>query len=77
MIHDFAAQDISVCVECAANGGKWVSLRQCLTCGHVGCCDSSVNRHATAHYRATLHPLMQSVTPGEVFRWCYIDETYL
>jgi uncharacterized UBP type Zn finger protein len=65
------------CAECLATGGHWVQLRMCLVCGHVGCCDSSPGKHATAHFRATQHPVMQSAQPGEDWRWCYIDETYL
>ena len=52
----------------------WVHLRVCLTCGHVGCCDSSAPRHATAHHLASGHPVMQSAEPGELWRWCYVDE---
>ncbi|HEV8677564.1 MAG TPA: UBP-type zinc finger domain-containing protein [Candidatus Paceibacterota bacterium] len=70
-------KDTSVCEDCVKTGDTWVSLRQCLTCGHVGCCDSSKNKHATKHFNETGHPLMQSVTPGEEFRWCYIDQVYL
>jgi uncharacterized UBP type Zn finger protein len=55
-------------------GGKWVHLRICLACGHVGCCDSSPNRHATAHYRATEHAIVRSLEPGEDWSWCYVDE---
>jgi len=62
------------CVECMEMGGRWVHLRRCATCGHVGCCDSSVNRHATAHFHATTHPLIQSFEPGEDWYWCYVDE---
>jgi len=62
------------CVECLESGGRWVHLRRCATCGHVGCCDSSVNRHATAHFHASEHPLMQSFEPGEDWYWCYVDE---
>jgi hypothetical protein len=62
------------CVECLAMGGRWVHLRLCMTCGHVGCCDSSPNRHATAHYHAGDHPLVQSYEPGETWWWCYKDE---
>ena len=58
-------------------GGKWLHLRICLTCGHVGCCDNSPNRHATAHYRATAHPLIRSLEPGEEWSWCYVDEVFL
>lgn len=62
------------CGECLAEGTSWVQLRLCLECGHVGCCDSSVGRHATRHFQATQHPIMQSFQPGEDWRWCYIDE---
>jgi uncharacterized UBP type Zn finger protein len=62
------------CEECLALGDDWVHLRLCLSCGHVGCCDESKNKHATRHYRATRHPVMQSLEPGESWRWCYIDE---
>ncbi|MGI8518938.1 MAG: UBP-type zinc finger domain-containing protein [Acidimicrobiia bacterium] len=61
------------CEECLAQGGRWVNLRLCLSCGHVGCCDSSPGRHATAHFRATEHPAIQSLQPGETWRWCYVD----
>ena len=61
------------CVECLAAGGRWVHLRVCMTCGHVGCCDSSPNKHATAHFHATEHPLIQSYEPGEAWWWCYVD----
>ena len=62
------------CVECLAMGGWWVHLRRCVGCGHIGCCDSSPNRHATAHFGATEHPLIQSFEPGENWYWCYVDE---
>src|SRR5262249_12564358 len=62
------------CEECLRNGDSWVHLRVCLSCGHVGCCDSSKNRHATAHFWASRHPIVQSLEPGESWRWCYIDE---
>ncbi len=63
------------CQECLQiNFYDWVHLRLCLSCGHVGCCDSSPYRHATAHYAATEHPVMQSFQPGESWRWCYVDE---
>ncbi len=62
------------CEECLELGDTWVHLRMCLTCGHVGCCDSSRNRHATKHYRATGHPIVRSLEPGEEWAWCYIDE---
>ncbi|ASW54556.1 UBP-type zinc finger domain-containing protein [Plantactinospora sp. KBS50] len=62
------------CPECVAIGADWVHLRSCLTCGHVGCCDSSPNRHATAHFQTTGHPVMRSIQPGESWRWCFVDE---
>jgi uncharacterized UBP type Zn finger protein len=62
------------CEECLATGDPWVHLRLCLTCGHVGCCDSSRNRHATKHFHATGHPVMKSLEPGEDWGWCYVDE---
>jgi uncharacterized UBP type Zn finger protein len=55
-------------------GGQWLHLRLCLTCGHVGCCDSSPNKHATRHYHATKHPLIRSFEPGEEWVWCNADE---
>ena len=64
------------CEECLKTGDRWVELRMCLVCGHVGCCDSSPNKHATAHFGATRHPIMQSF-PGADWKWCYIDQTYL
>ena len=61
------------CEDCVKTGDSWVHLRMCLTCGHVGCCDSSPNRHATRHYMAINHPLMRSIEPGESWMWCYVD----
>jgi uncharacterized UBP type Zn finger protein len=69
-----AAQTPQGCAECLATGGAWVHLRLCLTCGHVGCCDSSPGRHATQHFHATTHPVVRSFQPGESWRWCYVDE---
>ena len=65
------------CEECLASGDRWVHLRLCLTCGHVGCCDSSPNRHATAHHHETGHPIIRSFEPGEDWAWCYADSTPL
>lgn len=62
------------CPECRRDGTQWVHLRTCLGCGHVGCCDSSEGRHATAHFATTAHPVMRSQEPGEAWRWCYVDE---
>jgi CPA2 family monovalent cation:H+ antiporter-2 len=63
----------SGCEACLALRLRWHNLRMCLTCGHVGCCDSSFGRHAAKHYEATGHPLMRSFEPGEHWGWCYID----
>ena len=63
-----------VCEECVAVGDTWVHLRLCLECGHVGCCDSSKNRHATHHFHRSRHPLIRSIEPGERWMWCYVDE---
>jgi uncharacterized UBP type Zn finger protein len=65
------------CEECLKIGSTWVHLRMCLECGHVGCCDSSPNKHATKHFHKTKHPIMRSVEPGESWGWCYIDEVEL
>src|SRR5215212_4352878 len=65
------------CEECLAAGGRWVHLRLCLTCGHVGCCDNSPGRHATAHYHHTQDPLIQSLEPEEDWAWCYPDEVFI
>jgi uncharacterized UBP type Zn finger protein len=62
------------CQECLQTGDSWVELRLCESCGHVGCCDSSKNRHATGHFRATQHPVIRSFEPGESWRYCYVDE---
>lgn len=65
------------CEECERTGARWVSLRMCLTCGHVGCCDSSPGKHATAHFHATQHPIMKSFHAKKDFAWCYVDEEEL
>jgi len=65
------------CEDCLKTGDSWVHLRMCLTCGHVGCCDSSKNKHAAKHFHAARHPIMKSVQPGEQWGWCYVDEIYL
>ena len=61
------------CEDCLKTGDTWVHLRLCLSCGHVGCCDSSKNKHATKHFHATKHPLVRSIEPGESWIWCYVD----
>lgn len=65
------------CEECLKMGDPWVHLRECLICGHVGCCDSSKNKHATQHFHATAHPIIQSFQPGENWRWCYVDQDFV
>lgn len=62
------------CEECLRDGASWVHLRICMSCGHVGCCDSSEGKHATAHFEETGHPVMRSFEPGEAWRWCFVDE---
>ena len=62
------------CEDCLAIGATWVHLRMCMICGHVGCCDNSPNRHATAHERATGHPIIQSFEPDEDWWYCYLDD---
>jgi len=62
------------CEDCLKIGGTWVHLRICENCGHVGCCDSSPNRHATKHFRETGHPIIKSKEPGEEWGYCYIDD---
>ena len=65
------------CEDCLRIGGRWVHLRLCMSCGHVGCCDNSPNRHATGHYRTTDHPIIRSLERGEDWGWCYADEVEL
>jgi len=65
---------VHVCEECVQMGDRWVHLRLCMECGHVGCCDSSKNRHATKHFHKTKHPVMRSIEPGEGWVWCYVDQ---
>jgi uncharacterized UBP type Zn finger protein len=64
----------SGCEDCLASGGRWLHLRICLSCGKVGCCDDSPNRHATAHFRESEHPVIRSLEPGEIWSWCFLDE---
>ncbi len=66
-----------VCPDCVEQGSSWVHLRMCMICGNVGCCDSSPNKHARAHFEESHHPIIRSVEPGEEWRWCYIDELYM
>jgi hypothetical protein len=66
--------EVAGCEECLELGMEWVHLRMCQSCGHVGCCDNSPGKHATAHHAATGHPVIRSVEPGEDWSWCYEDE---
>src|SRR5437899_1342572 len=65
------------CEECLKTGGRWVHLRLCLSCGHVGCCDQSPGRHATKHFQATGHPIIEGYDPPEGWAWCYVDEVMI
>ena len=65
------------CLQCVEMGDTWVHLRLCLTCGQVGCCDNSKNKHATAHHRESGHPVIQSYQPAERWRYCYVDDRNL
>lgn len=68
---------LGACQDCLIEGTRWVHLRHCLECGHVGCCDNSPRRHATGHWHDTSHPLIRSLEPGEVWAWCYADDVML
>ena len=74
-IHD-VSPSADGCEDCLKIGGWWVHLRMCLSCGHVGCCDNSPNRHATGHYRGSDHPLITSAERGESWMYCYPDEQF-
>ena len=63
------------CEECEKEHLPTVALRMCLTCGHVGCCDSSIGKHATKHFKDTGHPVMKAI-PEDIWKWCYIHEEY-
>jgi uncharacterized UBP type Zn finger protein len=67
-------ETIAGCQDCLAIGGTWVHLRMCQTCGRIGCCDSSPNRHASGHAASAQHPIIRSAEPGEDWSWCYLDE---
>ena len=72
-IHDVTPRTPDGCEECLETGSWWVHLRLCQSCGHVGCCDSSPNRHARKHVPATGHPIVRSLEPGEDWRYCFVD----
>jgi hypothetical protein len=65
------------CEECLTSGDAWVHLRICRSCGHVGCCDQSPNRHATAHFHETEHPIIEAYDPPDGWGWCYVDQEFL
>lgn len=71
------AASATECMDCVADGGAWLHLRRCLECDHVGCCDDSPAKHATAHFHGTSHPVMASAEPGEEWAWCFVDEVTL
>jgi hypothetical protein len=75
MVRPVAPHTTEGCEDCLRLGTQWVHLRLCLTCGHMGCCDSSPMRHARAHAATIGHPIVQSVEEG--WRWCYVDESYV
>ena len=79
--HTAQAKEVSyaehVCPECVAKGDAWVQLRICMICSHVGCCDSSKNRHARTHYESTQHPIIMTIESSPAWAWCYPDNTYL
>jgi hypothetical protein len=67
-------KEVAGCEDCLKIGGRWLHLRVCRSCGHIGCCDSSPNQHASKHAAASTHPIVTSVQPGEDWSWCYVDE---
>lgn len=75
-IRDVTPSTYKGCEDCLKIGGRWVHLRLCRECGHVGCCDNSPNRHATAHYHRTHHPIIQSFQPDEDWGYCYPDDLF-
>jgi len=75
-IRDVTARSTG-CEDCLKLGDTWVHLRLCLSCGHVGCCDSSKNKHATKHFHHSHHPIVKSVEPGEDWLWCYADQMFV
>jgi hypothetical protein len=76
-IHEIVPHTLAGCEDCLKIGSTWVHLRLCMTCGHVGCCDSSPHRHARQHSHHQHHPIVRSFAPGENWGWCYIDNVTL
>ncbi|HLA44070.1 MAG TPA: UBP-type zinc finger domain-containing protein [Aggregatilineales bacterium] len=77
MAQEDLPENVPGCEECMARGTGWVHLRQCLICGHVGCCETSVHKHASKHYEETGHPLVRAYRPDEGWIWCYEDEALI
>jgi uncharacterized UBP type Zn finger protein len=75
-VHD-VGPNTQGCEECLRTGDTWIHLRMCLNCGHVGCCNSSKNKHATKHFLGVKHPIARSIEPGESWAWCYVDQLML
>jgi uncharacterized UBP type Zn finger protein len=69
--------EIAGCEDCIATGDRWVHLRMCMTCGKIGCCDSSANKHATKHANTSGHPIVRSAERGEDWSWCYVDQVLI
>jgi uncharacterized UBP type Zn finger protein len=67
-------ETIAGCEDCLASGGRWLHLRMCMSCGKIGCCDDSPNRHARRHAGESAHPIVRSAEPGEDWSWCFVDE---
>ena len=76
-VQEVAPRTPNGCEECLKTGMRWVHLRLCQECGHVGCCDQSPGKHATAHFQSSAHPLIRSFEPGEDWAWCYVDEVFI
>ncbi|XXF76102.1 UBP-type zinc finger domain-containing protein [Myxococcaceae bacterium GXIMD 01537] len=76
-IRDVSPHTLKGCEDCLRIGSRWVHLRLCLECGHVGCCDSSPHRHARKHFHAEKHPIVRSFEPGEEWGWCFVDDVML
>jgi hypothetical protein len=76
-VHPVEPHTLRGCEDCLRTGSSWVHLRLCLTCGHVGCCDSSPMRHAAAHAHQAAHPIVRSMEPGEDWRWCYVHQAFV
>jgi len=74
IVEGIEARTPNGCEECLASGDRWVHLRKCMACGHIGCCDSSKNKHATKHFHASGHAIVESFEPGEDWRWCFADQ---